>query len=215
MLFIFDMGGVVTTTFAMESIYEKLNISKDVFFELCRYSKSDIWHELEIGNISSKQFWTEFSKRIGLVQRNELEGGFTSELLKNIDFSKIPEIKTDLFRLFFHPSKNLKTIELIQKLKEKHRVVCGTNTIQSHWENHLERGDYAFFNQTYASNKIGAAKPDTEFFKLILEAEAYSPKETFFTDDKIANCQAAQSLGINTFHFTCAEDLWKEWEKYL
>lgn len=192
MLFIFDMGGVVTTTFAMDSIYKKLNLTKEEFFMICKSSSPDIWHELEIGNICSREFWAEFSKRACCIRN-------------------IPEIKNDLFRLYFHPSKNLQTIKLIQKLKEKHRVVCGTNTIQSHWENHMERGDYSFFNQTYASNKIGAAKPDPEFFKLILEAEGYSANQAFFTDDKIENCDAARSLGINTVHFTSADNLWKEW----
>ena len=55
----------------------------------------------------------------------------------------------------------------------------GTNTIQSHWENHTERGDYAFFDKTYASNKINCAKPNPHFFELILEAENYKPEETF------------------------------------
>ena len=104
---------------------------------------------------------------------------------------------------------------MILKLKEKHRVVCGTNTNQSHWGNHLERGDYAFFNQTYASNIIGIMKPDPQFFETIMKAEGYSPSETFFTDDKIENCDAAAKLGINAHHFTTAEDLYEQWSKYF
>ena len=84
-----------------------------------------------------------------------------------------------------------------------HRVVCGTNTNQSHYENHLERGDYALFNQTYASNKIGRVKPNADFFELIIKAEGYENKinEVFFTDDKIENCDAAKSMGIFTYKF--------------
>ncbi len=202
MLFIFDMGGVVTTTFAMDLLYKKLNINQKTFFSICNELKPNIWDEFEIGNISSREFWNEFNQRV-------------LELNGKLDLSNVPQVKTDLFRLYFHPSKNLRTVELIQELKKKHRVVCGTNTIQSHWENHMERGDYSFFNQTYASNKIGAAKPDPEFFRLILEAEGYPPEEAFFTDDKEENCSAAQSLGINAVHFTTPEELWKAWEKYI
>ena len=79
----------------------------------------------------------------------------------------------------------------------------------------MERGDYSFFNQTYASNKIGLAKPSKDFFLAILEAEGMEAKDTFFTDDKIENCQAAQRLGINAQHFTSAKELKKAWEKYL
>ena len=41
MLFIFDMGGVVTNTFKMDSIYQKLNISKNDFSEICKKNNND------------------------------------------------------------------------------------------------------------------------------------------------------------------------------
>ena len=201
MLFIFDMGGVVTNTFKMDSIYNKLNLSKTDFFDICKLNNQNIEHELNIGTITSAEFWQEFNKRI-------------TNLKSQGNYQQVPEVRTDLFRLFFHPSKNLQTIKLVQALKKKHRVVCGTNTIQSHWENHMERGDYAFFNQTYASNKIGCAKPDPHFFELILEAEETEAKNAFFTDDKEENVKAAASLGIHAELFTDAKELTEKWQPY-
>ncbi len=195
MLFIFDMGGVVTNTFKMDSIYQKLNISKNDFSEICKKNNNDIWHKLETGIISVNQFWNEYNSRIQSIE-------------------KAKPAETDLFRLFFHPSKNLQTIELIKSLKKNNRVVCGTNTIQSHWENHMERGDYAFFNQTYASNKIGCAKPDPHFFELILEAEETEAQNAFFTDDKEENVAAAASLGIHAELFTTASELTEKWKLF-
>ncbi|MBS7265504.1 MAG: HAD hydrolase-like protein [Treponema sp.] len=195
MLFIFDMGGVVTNTFKMDSIYQKLNISKNDFSEICKKNNNDIWHKLETGIISVNQFWNEYNSRIQSIE-------------------KAKPAETDLFRLFFHPSKNLQTIELIKSLKKNNRVVCGTNTIQSHWENHMERGDYAFFNQTYASNKIGCAKPDPHFFELILEAEETEAQNAFFTDDKEENVAAAASLGIHAELFTTAAELTEKWKLF-
>lgn len=195
MLFIFDMGGVVTNTFKMDSIYQKLNISKNDFSEICKKNNNDIWHKLETGIISVNQFWNEYNRRIQSIE-------------------KAKPAETDLFRLFFHPSKNLQTIELIKSLKKNNRVVCGTNTIQSHWENHMERGDYAFFYQTYASNKIGCAKPDPHFFELILEAEETEAQNAFFTDDKEENVAAAASLGIHAELFTTAAELTEKWKLF-
>lgn len=195
MLFIFDMGGVVTNTFKMDSIYQKLNISKNDFSEICKKNNNDIWHKLETGIISVNQFWNEYNSRIQSIE-------------------KAKPAETDLFRLFFHPSKNLQTIELIKSLKKNNRVVCGTNTIQSHWENHMERGDYAFFNQTYASNKIGCAKPAPHFFELILEAEETEAQNAFFTDDKEENVAAAASLGIHAELFTTAAELTEKWKLF-
>lgn len=195
MLFIFDMGGVVTNTFKMDSIYQKLNISKNDFSEICKKNNNDIWHKLETGIISVNQFWNEYNRGIQSIE-------------------KAKPAETDLFRLFFHPSKNLQTIELIKSLKKNNRVVCGTNTIQSHWENHMERGDYAFFNQTYASNKIGCAKPDPHFFELILEAEETEAQNVFFTDDKEENVAAAASLGIHAELFSTAAELTEKWKLF-
>ncbi len=192
MLFIFDMGGVVTNTFKMDSIYNKLNISKADFMNVCKSGDNDIWHKLETGIISSNEFWAEYNSRIKSVPN-------------------AVAAQTDLFRLFFHPTENLKTIELIKSLKVNNRVVCGTNTIQSHWENHTERGDYALFDQTYASNKIGLAKPDPQFWKTIMMAEGYEPSETYFTDDRLDNVEAAAALGIHAVQYTTAEAVRKGW----
>ena len=201
MLFIFDMGGVVTNTFSMNSLYEKLNITSEDFFKLCAQDSNDIWQLYQTGRIDAINFWKNFNEKIALS--------------KDEKYRKVPVVETDLFRLYFHPSKNPGTISLIQNLKKKHRVVCGTNTIQSHWENHMERGDYAFFNQTYASNKINCAKPDPHFFELILEAENQKASETFFTDDKKENVEAASSLGIHAELFTNASELTKKWKSYF
>ncbi len=218
MLFIFDMGGVVTNTFLMDSLYKKLNLTKEEFNSVCELESENIWQLLQTGKINSDEFWLKFNFRIGELQRAALNGiykiGDNTLISRNSNFIDVPQIDTDLFRLFFHPSKNMQTVELIQSLKKKHRVVCGTNTIQSHWENHMERGDYAFFNQTYASNKIGFAKPDPHFFELILEAEETAPENAFFTDDRIENVEAAASLGIHAEHFTSAQELINKWQQY-
>jgi len=209
MLFIFDMGGVVTNTFRMDSIYKKLNLEKNDFLNICRSGSRNIEHELNIGKIGSAEFWQEFNQRV-----RDLKTSKNINIEELNKYNAIPQVQTDLFRLFFHPSKNLETIELIKALKKKHRVVCGTNTIQSHWENHMERGDYAFFNQTYASNKIGCAKPDPHFFELILEAEETSPENAFFTDDRADNVAAAAGLGIHAEVFTSASELTAKWKQY-
>ena len=200
MLFIFDMGGVVTNTFLLTKLYDQLNITDKDFFKICSSNNEDIWHLFQIGKLNPQQFWNKF---------NEITANSYDEKLRSI-----PPVEHDLFRLYFHPSKNLETVELIQQLKKKHRVVCGTNTIDSHWETHMERGDYSFFNQTYASNKIGCAKPDPHFFELILQAEGYSAQEAFFTDDRADNVAAAASLGIHAELFTSARELTEKWKAY-
>lgn len=195
MLFMFDMGGVVTTNFDMDKVYQKLSMSQNAFLDLCKTDSRDLWKDLETGNIEVKEFWKMFNKRA-----SEIKG---------------PEVTTDLFRLYFHPQLNKETVEIIKALKKNHRVICATNTMQSHWENHLERGDYALFDQTYASNKIGIMKPSSDFFTTILEAENCDPSQAFFTDDKLENIIAAGRVGINAIQFTDAFSLKAAWQKYF
>ena len=219
MLFIFDMGGVVTNTFEFEKMFSKLCMNREDFFNICKKPEPDIYNRLETGKISVHDFWYQFNNRVGAMQRDEFDGIIDMKqvykMSDEMNLSKIPEIESDLFRLYFHPQLNEETVALIKDLRKKHRVVCGTNTIQSHWENHMERGDYSYFDQTYASNKIGYAKPDTKYFEIIMEAEGFKPEETFFTDDREDNCNAAAKCGITVHQFTSAQDLRKVWSKYL
>jgi glucose-1-phosphatase len=211
MLFIFDMGGVVTNSAAVEKqICEILGITEKQFFEYCGcgggnasygdpgtalnkyvpYS-ADLLTLLSNGTITTQQFWRDFSARSG------------------------KSIRTDYWSLLFHPALNTDVVEIIKKLREKYRVVCGTNTIESHYMNHIVRGDYALFNQTYASNILGVSKPDPEFWKLILLGENVKPEETFFTDDNSRNCTAAASLGIQVHQFVNAEELENAVKRWL
>lgn len=181
-LFIFDMGGVVTTNAseARGRPAAALGVTQE---EMDR-ATGDLFDLLTIGKISVKEFWKTVGERLG----------------KKID--------TDYFHLFFHPVLNEGTKKIILALRKKgFRVVCGTNTIESHYLNHITRGDYAFFDQTYASQMMGVKKPDPQFWKMILDAEKCAPSDAFFTDDLEANVQAAAALGIQAVQFTNAKDL--------
>lgn len=217
MLFIFDMGGVVTSTFAFDGICKILNITKQDFLTVCKTpinnQNTDIWYDYQTGKLTTNEFWESFNRHITQLNTTNIKetSGFTKDFIPQ----NVKTVTQDLFRLTFHPEEKSETIKLIQKLKKHNRVVCGTNTIQSHWESHMERGDYQYFHQTYASNKINCLKPDADFFTTIMKAENYTPEQTFFVDDKEENCQAAKNLGINTEIFTTPHNLYNAWKKYI
>jgi len=189
-LFIFDMGGVVTTN-ASEA-RGRPAAALGVTQEEMDNATGDLFDQLTIGKITTKEFWKTVGDRLG----------------KKID--------TDYFHLFFHPVLNEGTKKIILALRKKgFRVVCGTNTIESHYLNHITRGDYAFFDQTYASQMMGVKKPDPQFWKMILDAEKCAPSDAFFTDDLEANVQAAAALGIHAFQFTSAKKLQADVRAFL
>ena len=152
MLFIFDMGGVVTQNTPPEAkIAQTLGISAEEFRAAQKLGeKENLFSLLSRGKISEEEFWREVGANIG----------------KKID--------ANLWQLFFHPKMNSDVKKIILSLRKKnHRVVCGTNTIESHWQCHIARGHYAIFDETYASHKIGFEQPNAYFCITILLSDRY------------------------------------------
>lgn len=193
MLFIFDMGGVVTLNTPPETkIASALGVTAEEFRTAQKLGESgNLFSLLTRGKISETEFWSEVGANLG------------------------KKIESNLWQFFFHPKMNLDVKKIIISLRKKHRVVCGTNTIESHWQCHLARGDYSIFDETYASQKIGFEKPDAEFWKKILLSEGYEPGETFFTDDREQNVEAARALGITSHKFENAYSLKKAVKEFL
>lgn len=193
MLFIFDMGGVVTLNTPPETkIASALGVTAEEFRAAQKLGESgNLFSLLTRGKISETEFWSEVGANLG------------------------KKIESNLWQFFFHPKMNLDVKKIIISLRKKHRVVCGTNTIESHWQCHLARGDYSIFDETYASQKIGFEKPDAEFWKKILLSEGYEPGETFFTDDREQNVEAARALGITSHKFENASSLKKAVKEFL
>ena len=180
-LFIFDMGGVMcTNTNVVESICKELNLNKRDFFD---FAKSENFVKIQSGKMSMNDFWKEFSERSGL------------------------DVNKDYFETMFNPQRNEEMYQLVNQLKENHRVVAGTNTIDSHYRKHRNNGDYDVFEVVYPSNLMGVAKPNADFYRIILEKESHQPEETVFIDDNIDNIESAAKLGITAIHFTSYEDL--------
>lgn len=188
MLFIFDMGGVCCNTFLLQNLCEKLGITKEEFHKICRNEDgTSIFNMLSTGEISVKDFWSEWQKRTGKKE-------------------------SDWFYLSFKPYLLEETVQFIGQLKKNSRVVCGTNTLESHYLVHIERGDYAIFDKTYASFLMGCAKPDLSYYQLILKAEGVKAEDAVFIDDRIENVEAAASLGIHAFLFSTVEKLKQDLE---
>jgi len=183
-LFIFDVGGVLCDgTSLVVPIARHLGLNEQEFLALARRAGL---REIQIGKISPREFWKNFSEIFGRA------------------------IERDLWAEFFKPVLKPDTVRLIEELRKKYRAVAGTNTIESHYQIHLQQGHYDVFDRVYASHQIGLMKPQKEFFLYILKSESAKAEETFFVDDTIENVAAARDMGIRSFLFTSAEKLKQE-----
>ena len=179
-LYIFDMGGVLCCDFNDIPITsDYLGITEEDFFIYA----GENFRKLLDGKINSNEFWVRFSLRYG------------------------KKVKEELFGKFFNPGIIRETKDIIKQLKSVSRVVCGTNTIDSHYYYLLNQGTYDIFDEVYASNLMGISKPDPDFYWNILNKEGIKPENAVFVDDTEENILSAQKIGINSILFTDSESL--------
>jgi len=186
-LYIFDMGGVLCCNFNdIPVISNYLGITEENFFV---YAGKN-FRELMNGKINSNEFWVRFSLRYG------------------------KKVKEELFGKFFNPGIIQETKDIIDQLKSNSRVVCGTNTIDSHYYYLLNQGSYEIFDEVYTSTLMGISKPDPDFYWHILNKEGIKPENTFFVDDTEENVIAAQSIGIKSILFKSPNSLKSQIENF-
>jgi putative hydrolase of the HAD superfamily len=179
-LYIFDMGGVLTCNFNdTPAISDYLGITEEKFFAYT----GENFKKLLDGKIDSNEFWVRFSLKYG------------------------KKVKEELFGKFFNPGTIQGTKDIIEQLRNNSRVVCGTNTIDSHYYYLLNQGDYDIFDEVYASNLMGISKPDPDFYRYILKKEGIKPENAVFIDDSEENILSAKKIGINSILFTDSESL--------
>ena len=174
------MGGVLCRDFNdIPVISNYLGITEEKFF----IYTGENFRKLLDGKINSNEFWVRFSLRYG------------------------KKVKEELFGKFFNPGIIRETKDIIKQLKSNSRVVCGTNTIDSHYYYLLNQGVYDIFDEVYASNLMGISKPDPDFYWHILKKEGIKPENTIFVDDTEENILSAQKIGINSILFTDSDSL--------
>lgn len=195
MVFIFDMGGVMVDNVDLLAL-----ISKEVGLSAAQLTgglDSDtpyavgLLAQLQSGSIKEKQYWHEI------------------EVLYN------KKIATDYWKELFFPKRISTMYNIVNELRKKHRVVCGTNTIPVHYEVHMKNGDYSCFDKVYASHLMDCIKPNSEFWLKILESENVSAKDCVFVDDNFYNVEAAKKLGLNSYLYTNANEISTILEKWL
>lgn len=180
-LYIFDMGGVVTVSKGCPEM--RVAAGDDDDQALLLDAAGEHLLPFETGVIGTREFLRRVGEKLGR------------------------EVGEDVLTRCFRPEPDRDVLALVEHLKERARVVVGTNTIAPHYAIHVQNGDYDAFHAVYASHLIGLAKPDPAFFRHILSAEDRRPEETVFVDDTDINVVAARAVGLHAFLFSDAQRL--------
>lgn len=155
-----------------------------------------------------------FLTEIGFHQLNQrFDAGEKFEILAREVALKFPHYE-QLYRHFNEQfPKTLKvldeSIELLTELHTKGIPLYGLTNWASETF-HRVKSDYPFLNYLkgiVVSGDEGLIKPDPKIYLLALSRFNLVPTETLFIDDKLANVQAAASVGMHAHHFTSTAKL--------
>jgi glucose-1-phosphatase len=179
-LFVFDLGGVLVNNFdVIPEAARRLGMTEAEFRSQARVDMESYMS----GRMDANAFWDRFAARTGI---------------------RAPE---NYWATLFQPVRDPEVEALVRALKPFGRVVCGTNTIDVHYDALASAGCYDAFDAVYASHRMGVSKPDPGFWRRILESEEKPAGRAFFTDDMEENIQVARGLGFQTHHFLGAASL--------
>lgn len=188
--FIFDLGNVIididyrhTFQLLKSQLPEALHPRVDLFYQ------TDFHKAYEKGLIDSSTF------------RNEVRAYFQ----QSWSDQQIDEIWNSLLGKI--PSYR---VDLIQKLKQTHRVGVLSNTNEIHIDavNEILKSEFGLnqfhdlFDQVYYSHEMGLAKPSEDIYLELVQRLNVPAHRVVFFDDLEANVLGAQKVGINAIQVT-------------
>ena len=187
----------------------------DVFINLEKETSIDAFKKLGLDGPNEE-----------LLAQNELfEKGTISEIQFIETFQKyIPNADVEAIRKAWNSLIGdfpLYRLEFLQLLSTRYRLLLLTNTDAIPISNFEHKTGMSFysdfyrcFEKVYYSYEMGMRKPQPEIFTTIMNKHDLSPKRTLFVDDKKANTDVAESLGMHVWNLQVGkEDVIQLFEK--
>jgi putative hydrolase of the HAD superfamily len=189
---VFDLGGVLCGLSGERCISALQSVGADAIAHyVAEHKVEDLFLRAELGEISTHAFCDEVRHITGRALADESVVWAWNELLTGISDRR----KSRLL-----------------ELRGSYRLFLLSNTNDMHWHRCADDffpftaadgrrylvGDY--FEKVFLSYELHLAKPSEEIFRRVLADADIAAEQTLFIDDSPANCAAAASLGIHTFH---------------
>ncbi len=184
---IFDLGGVIFSSDGgsyegREKIAKKIDLDLDKFHEL--------WFKNKEYLVSGKMSEEEFLEEIIKLSQNRISITYLKKL-----FREGNEINQDM-------------LNLIQKLNKKYILGILNNEVKEWNEYRIKKFKLKdYFKIIISSCDVGAAKPDSKIYEILLKKLNMNSDEVIFIDNRIENLYPAEKIGIKTHLFKNKEDL--------
>ena len=186
---VFDLGGVLCGLDAERCIRAFHQIgAEEVAVYVEEHRVEDLFLQSELGYITTEEFCEEVRRITQRPLDDEQIVWAWNELLTGIT----PERR-----------------QAVLELSKKYRLFILSNTNDMHWKKWEAssllplKGEVfkdGVFEKCFLSYELHLAKPSREIFEAVLQQADIKADETLFIDDSLKNCEAAQALGIHTYH---------------
>lgn len=170
-----DMGGVLVELGGEDTFLEMIggDLDRDELWRRWLHSPAVRAHET--GRMGSLAFAEQAVREFGLA-------------LAPADF-------LEQFRSWLHrPYEGVHA--LLETLSGRHRTAILTNISGVHWPIAESYGIFERVERVIASFRVGAVKPDRDFFAIALGELGVAAGDAVFLDDNIVNVEGARAFGI-------------------
>jgi len=181
---IFDCGGVIFT-YSFDNVFSHwATVSGKSVNEIkSKFDFDETFKKFEKGEIDSSTFRKHTLSKLGLkISDDEFDNGWNS-----IYMELVPGVT-----------------QLVQELKQKHRLVALTNSNEIHaakWKI-MYAPLLSCFEKVFSSHEIHARKPEQEAYKTVLNYLQLNHDKVIFLDDNTKFVQAASEMNIAGIHVT-------------
>ncbi len=188
--FIFDYGGVLVehqSEADQARMAEIAGIPKDLFTELYWSDRLDY----DKGMVSFTEYWQGLALRAGTTLNQKL----IDEL---VEFDNLSWMQFDSAMW-----------EWIDQLRAAGKRVAMLSNMPRELGEALKSGTprLSNFDQVTLSYEVHAVKPEPSIYEHCLEGLGLSAEQALFLDDRIANVQGAELLGIRAIQFTSRDEI--------
>lgn len=175
---LFDLGGVIVRWVGVDALSQMTGLSRDDVG--MRFATSPVFQAYEVGkcgdDIFAETLIADFDLQMSLPEAKALWNSWVQESYRG-------------------------TKEMLTTLRKTYILACLSNTNALHWgylPTHINID--TFFDHSYASHLINAAKPAPESYHIPIQDMGVIPSDIWFFDDTMINVQAAKSVGMKAYH---------------
>ena len=175
---LFDLGGVIVRWTGIAGLSSLTGLSEAEI--LATFAASEIFKAYEIGKCN--------------------DDTFIAALIDDFQLDMSPADATKQWNIWVGETYE-GTKEVLTQLRENYTLACLSNTNALHWawlERHIATED--FFDHSYASHLIHAAKPNPKSYHIPIQDMGVRPSNIWFFDDTLINVEAAKTIGMEAFH---------------